>query len=151
VQRENHILPIDENLLAVLKWRLGLIGTGNRWYPVLLRYISDLVGRINGMGGNASQIPASPDGYQPPSPIVPKPAHEHRYTGKVVGIRYDRFGDFEGFTILSKDGREHWFRGREHEVEELVRRAWIDRTLDSVLVEADDWDWPAGIVFERWK
>ena len=67
VQEESTILPDDENLLAVLKWRLGLIGPDNRWYPVLLRYISCLSGRIDGMGGHASKIPASPDGYQLPS------------------------------------------------------------------------------------
>ena len=67
VQEESTILPGDENLLAILKWRLGLIGPGNRWYPVLLRYISYLSGRIDGMGGNASAVPASPEGYQPVS------------------------------------------------------------------------------------
>jgi hypothetical protein len=151
VQQESKILPVDENLLAILKWRLGLIGPGNRWYPVLLRYISYLSGRIDGMGGNASQIPSSPGGYQQPSPVLGKHAGEHCYTGKVIGIRYDRFGDFEGFTILSEKGQEHWFRGREHEVEELVRRAWIERTLISVFVESHDPYWPASIVLRRWK
>ncbi len=155
VQRESEILPADENLLAILKWRLGLVGPNNRWYPVLLRYISCLFGRIDGMGGNASQIPPSADGYQQPFPIpfpVPgKHPGERSYTGKVIGIRYDRFGDFEGFTLLSKDGHEHRFRGREHEVEELVRRAWVERTLITVVVELHDPDWPASIILERWK
>jgi hypothetical protein len=151
VQRESEILPADENLLAILKWRLSLIGPSNRWYPVLLRYISNLSGRINGMGGNASQIPPSSGGYQQPSPVPGKHAGEHCYTGKVIGIRYDRFGDFEGFTLLSKNGREHWFRGREHQVEELVRRAWIERTVISVFVEPHDPDWPASIILDRWK
>lgn len=157
VQRESKILPADENLLAILKWRLGVIGPKNRWYPVLLRYIGYLIGRIDGMGGNASKIPPSPDGYQQPFPIplpLPGPGKhpgEQSYTGKVIGIRYDRFGDFEGFTILSKDGHEHRFRGREHGVEELVRRAWAERTLISVLVEPHDPDWPASIILERWK
>ena len=151
VQKESKILPVDENLLAMLKWRLGLIGPSNRWYPVLLRYISYLSGRINGMGGNASQIPPSPGGYQQPSPVLGKHAREHCYTGKVIGIRYDRFGDFEGFTILSEEGRERWFRGHEHEVEELINRAWIERTLISVFVESHDCDWPASIVLRRQK
>jgi hypothetical protein len=151
VQQESKILPADENLLAILKWRLGLIDPSNRWYPVLLRYISYLFGRIDGMGGNASQIPASPNGYLQPSPVHVKHFGEHCYTGKVIGIRYDRFGDFEGFTILSEEGREHWFRGREHQVEELVRRAWIERTVISVFVESHDPDWPASIVLRRWK
>ena len=151
VQPESTILPGDENLLAVLKWRLGLIGPGNRWYPVLLRWIGYLSGRINGMGGNASQIPASPGGYQVLSPVPVKHVREHCYTGKVIGIRYDRFGDFEGFTILSEEGHEHWFRGREHEVEELVHRAWIERTLISVFVDSHEPHWPASIVLRRWK
>ena len=151
VQREITILPADENLLAILKWRLTLIGAGNRWYPVLLRYISYLSARIVGMGGDPSKIPSSPAGYQLPSPIAGQGHGEHRYTGKVIGIRYDRFGDFEGFTLLSKDGREHSFQGREHQVEELVRRAWVERTLISVFVESHDPDWPASIVLERWK
>ena len=151
VQEESTILPVDENLLAILKWRLGLISPGNRWYPVLLRYISYLTGRINGMGGNASQIPPSPDGYQSPSPGPVKHAGERCCTGKVIGVRYDRFGDFEGFTILSEEGHEHWFRGREPKIEELVNRAWIERTLISVFVEPHESDWPASIVLRRWK
>jgi hypothetical protein len=146
VQRESTILPADENLLAILTWRLTLIGAGNRWYPVLLRYISYLSARIVGMGGDPSKIPSSPNGYQLPSG---KGHGEHSHTGKVIRVRYDRFGDFEGFTLLSKDGREHSFRGRERQVEELVRRAWIERTLISVFFEPHDSDWPASIVLER--
>jgi len=149
VQPEGKILSTDENLLAILKWRLDLIGASNRWYPVLIRYISYLSGRIDGMGGNAAKIPASPNGYEQPNPILPKPAGEQCYTGKVMGIRYDRFGDFEGFTILTETGHERWFRGREHEVEELVHHAWIERTLISVFVESHDADWPASIVLRR--
>ena len=151
VQHESKILPADENLLAILKWRLGLLGLSNRWYPVLLRYIKYLTGRVNAMGGNASQITPSPNGYQQPLPGPGKHVSEHKYTGKVVGIRYDAFGDFEGFTILSKDAREHWFRTREHEVEEIIHRAWIERTLISVLVELHDPHWPAAITLEKWK
>jgi hypothetical protein len=150
VQEESTILPGDENLLAILKWRLGLVGPTNRWYPVLLRYISYLSGRIDGMGGNASQIPASPAGYQPVSTGLVHAPREHCYTGKVIGIRYDRFGDFEGFIILSENGHEHWFRGREHEMEEVLRRAWVDRTRISVFVESHDHDWPASIVLRQY-
>jgi hypothetical protein len=148
VQRETAILPADENLLAILKWRLTLVGAGNRWYPVLLRYISYLSARIAGMGGDPAKIPPSAGGYQPPSPIAGQGHGQHRHTGKVTGVRYDRFGDFAGFTLMAEDGREHSFRGRERKVEELVRRAWADRTLISVYVESHDPDWPASIVLE---
>jgi hypothetical protein len=154
VQHESLILPGDENLLAILKWRLGLIGPGNRWYLVLLRWISYLSGRVDGMGGHSSQIPGSPDGYQQPSPVVHKHPREHREhcrTGKVIAVHYDRFGDFEGFTLLSEDGYEHLFRGREPKVEELVSRVWIDRTVISVCVEPHEPEWPASIVLRRWK
>jgi hypothetical protein len=64
------------------------------------------------MGGDPSKIPSSPNGYQlpsGPSPIPGKGHGEHSHTGKVIRLRYDRFGDFEGFTLLSKDGQEHSF------------------------------------------
>ena len=76
---------------------------------------------------------------------------EHCCTGKVIGIRYDRFGDFEGFKILSEEGYEHFFRGREPQVEELVRRAWMDRSVISICVEAHDPGWPASIILRRWR
>lgn len=156
VEEAKKTLPIDENLLAILKWRLGLIGKSNRWYPVLLRYIHLLTGRIDGGGGDASKIPASPNGYQ-----LPTAGHghghghgehhhgEHCCTGKVIGIAYDRFGDFEGFEVLTEEGCEHFFRGREPQVEELVRRAWIDRSVISICVEAHCPHWPASIVLRR--
>jgi len=149
VQEESTILPADENLLAILKWRLGLIGTANRWYPVLQRYIGYLTGRIDNMGGNASQIPASPTGYQPALPAPGKPAHEHCFTGKVIAIRYDRFGDFEGFELLTEHGQEHRFRGHEYAVEEIVKEAWIERTLITVCVDPHHPEWPVSIVLRR--
>lgn len=150
VQRESRILPVDENLLAILKWRLGVIGPTNRWYKILLLWIQYLSARISGMGGNPAHVPPSPNGYQLPSHshIPGKPHHQHCYTGKVKGIRYDRFGDFGGFTLLTKEGREHSFHGHEHRVEELVRRAWLDRTLISVFVELHDPGWPVSIILE---
>jgi hypothetical protein len=114
-----------------------------------LRYISDLSGRINGMGGNASQIPGSPDGYQHHLPVPVNHSAEHCHTGKVIGIRYDRFGDFEGFGLLSENGHEHWFRGREQQVEEIVKRAWVERSVISVFVESHDSAWPVSIVLRR--
>jgi len=152
VRKESTILPNDENLLAILTWRLGQIGTGNRWYPVLVRYISYLSGRIVGMGGNPIMIPSSPNGYQPLLPIpTPGTGHgkDHSHTGKVIRVRYDRFGDFEGFTLLAKSGKEHLFRGRERQMEELIRRAWVERTLLSVSVKPHDSDWPESIVLEQ--
>jgi hypothetical protein len=72
-----------------------------------------------------------------------------KYTGKVTGVIYDRFGDFEGFILLTKRGREHTFRGREREVEDLVTQAWIGRIVVTVFVDKHERDWPRSIVLRR--
>jgi hypothetical protein len=145
VQEESKILPADENLLAILKWRLGLIGPSNRWYPVLLRYISYLSGRIDNMGGQASGIPPSPGGYQPPLPVPGKHAEEHCQTGKVGGLIFDHFGDFEGFVLDTGDG-EHKFFSREKEIEELAERAWRERLRITVCAECHESHVPRSII-----
>lgn len=140
VQRENKILPVDENLLAVLKWRLGLIGTGNRWYPVLLRWISVLASRITAMGQDPGDIPASPKGYQPPSigkgqhQGQPGTPHELCYTGKVTKLFYNCFGDLEGFELTCCGCEQHSFRSCEPDIEGLIYRAWMKRFLVTVRV-----------------
>jgi hypothetical protein len=144
VQKESQILPVDENLLAVLKWRLGLIGTGNRWYPVLLRWISVLSSRITAMGQDPGTIPASPKGYQPPSkgkgqhPGQPGARHERCYTGKVSQLFYDCFGDFEGFELKCCGCEQHSFRGCEPDIEELIYLAWTERFVITVCVCKQD-------------
>jgi hypothetical protein len=135
VQKEAKILPVDENLLAVLKWRLGIIQPGNRWYPVLLRWISYLNGRIIGMGGNPGKIPASPNGYQPPSSHgKPDGSHERCYTGKVVKLLYNCFGEFEGFDLKTCGCELHCFRVCEPDMEQLLYRAWEKRFTITICV-----------------
>ena len=48
--RANLLLPGEENLLAVFKWKLEQIPTSNRWYPVLDRYVEQIVGKVDGLG-----------------------------------------------------------------------------------------------------
>jgi kumamolisin len=72
---------------------------------------------------------------------------EHRgVTGKVAGLVFDRFGDFEGFLLEELQGRERRFDSRELEVERLVRRAWADRTTTTVLVEHHQPHRPVSII-----
>jgi hypothetical protein len=56
------MLRPDEDALAVMKWRLQKIASGNRWQPVLRRHVSYLAGRIEGLGVDPNAIPPSPDG-----------------------------------------------------------------------------------------
>jgi hypothetical protein len=151
VQRDAAILPSEENLLAILKWRLQLLRRSDRWYPVLKRYLSCVISRVRGLGGNPDNIQPSQYGTANQPGLLPlHPHHEHRleFTGKVSGLRYDRFGDFEGFYLVTLSGEERSFRGHEREIEDLVRKAWVERTLISVFVHHDP-HWPESIILRR--
>jgi len=61
---------------------------------------------------------------------------EHSFVGKVDSLAYDRFGDFEGFSLETLDGAIHRFESREPNVEELIRRAGKERTRIAIKVDA---------------
>jgi hypothetical protein len=138
VQRDAEILPVDENLLSILKWRLGIVPAGYRWRPILTRYIEVISARINGMGGNASQIPPSQSGYHGPKRCECGAVDGIAYRGKISGVIYDHFGDFEGFWLETAECRVRRVYSRERKVEELVREAWHDRSGVVVTVKRDD-------------
>lgn len=152
VERDELILPREENLLAILKWRLQRLPVTDRWYPVLQRWINVVTSRVRGFGGNPAKIAPSPLGTAnqgitiPIKLPLPQGELEHGETGKITGLRYDRFGDFVGFDLVTLGGEERHFHAREAEVEELVRRAWIERTLLTVLRSHHDPAWPREII-----
>jgi hypothetical protein len=155
------MLPLEENTLAIMKWRLGQMEANNRWVPVLKRYIGYISARIDGLGGNSSSIQPSPWGVSLPpatTPISRPPAtssdqgghgHAGEHTGKVNGVIYDRFGDFEGFLLLTETGHEVRFHSREAEIEALVRFAWQARVVITVLTAAHSPHRPQSIVLCR--
>lgn len=71
--------------------------------------------------------------------------YEHRFVGKVESLTYDRFGDFESFTLETNDGALRRFDSREPHVEELVRHALEERTRISVKVDAHHSQRPSSI------
>jgi hypothetical protein len=149
VTTETVMLPIEENIFSIIKWRLSQMAPSNRWIPVLQRYLGLIEGRIRGLGGNPATIAPSPWGaYGPPQEIGKHP-RLHEATGKVNGIVYNRFGDFEGFSLLTEDGHERVFRSRESEMEALVRFAWQDRVVIAVLSEGDAAHCPVSIILRR--
>ena len=91
------MLPAEETTLAILKARLEAMPKTDRWYPVLVRYISQVAGRVDGLGGNADGIPPSLGGYRP----VRRPCEEHleEFTGKVCEVVFNCFGEFVGFVM----------------------------------------------------
>jgi hypothetical protein len=84
------ILPPEEDIFAIMKWRLPQLSQSNRWYPVFVRYISYISVRVSELGGNSSCIAPPPWGTRP-GPIAKKKRED---TGRVAGIIYDSCGDF---------------------------------------------------------
>jgi hypothetical protein len=151
VTQDAPLLKLEENLLSVLKWRFDNMPSIYRWHPVLQQYISYVSSRVKGLGGNPSIIPPSQTGIgRGFGHSNGAPYHTGlEFTGKVVAMVFDRFGDFDGFVLLTLEGREHTFRCHEHELEQIVHRAWEERILITVYTEHRDHHVPRSIVLRR--
>jgi len=142
------LLPLEESILALYKWKIEQIPVTNRWYPVLQKYIGQVSGRVSGLGGNPGSIlPSQAGGVS--GGLIETGAGRHEFTGKVTGIIFDRFGDFEGFLLVTEAGHEKSFLAREHEIEERIREAWRDRMVISVFVDSQDLRRPVLIILRR--
>ena len=127
----DQILPSEETLLAIMKWRLQQMSPSNRWYPVLIRYINYIAARVDGLGGDANSIPPSLNGYLP----VRKPTREaQEFTGKICEVLFDCHGDFDGF-VLDDCCESHLFRSRAKAIGELALRACQDAMTVSVYAD----------------
>jgi hypothetical protein len=108
---------------------------------VLRRYLDYQVGRVNGLGGDASQIPPS-FGGAPAGGVRTGPGHglpgdgRKARTGKVTGLVFDHFGDFDGF-LLDTGERDDRFFSREPSVREVAEVAWREHLRVTVLAETD--------------
>ena len=138
------MLPVEEDTLAILKWRLKTKPAPYRWRPVWERYIELVTERVKGLGGDPEGIPPSLGGFSGKGRHG-RPDHRPRrgekhdrdsVTGKIAGVCYDRFGNFEGFDVRTEDGAERRYRANEEEIERLVLEAWRERWV--VTVEAED-------------
>jgi hypothetical protein len=138
VEPRAELLGSEERLLSVLLWIAESIPAQNRWYPVFVRYLDQIAGRVSALGGDPTQILPSPSG-DCGKPCKPKPEAERRlhFTGKVAGLMFDRFGDFEGFLLDTEEG-ERVYHSREKEMERLAERAWRERLRITVVVERDE-------------
>ena len=56
--------PAEETTLAILKARLEGWPKASPWYPVLLRYVELIAGRLHGIGGDPERYPAFPGRLQ---------------------------------------------------------------------------------------
>jgi hypothetical protein len=117
---------------------LATVPVENRWYPVLDRYVSQLTRRIGALGGPTDGGP-HPRPHPPPEGDGHDGKREHRieYEGKVAGLCFDRFGDFEGFWLDTEDGKRR-FSSREANVERVAHEAWAERIAVLVAVEREE-------------
>jgi hypothetical protein len=126
----------EARLLSVLRWILASVPNHDRWYLPFRRYVVEIGQRFHGFGGDPAIVVADPNGLPGrPRPGAGEPGELERlgFTGKVSGILYDRFGDFEGF-LLDTEAGERRFSSREHTIEDIATRAWKERTLIIVYV-----------------
>ncbi len=71
--------------------------------------------------------------------LKPSGASKSRaYSGKVSGLIFDHFGDFEGFTLEAYNGRHHRFFSREGAIRKLARNAWLERYVVTVITVSAD-------------
>jgi hypothetical protein len=110
--------------LAIMKWRLAHLSPGNRWAPVLERYIKYCSARLDGIGGDSSQVPPSLT-WTPPLPGQVREPHARELCGKVGEVLFDCHGGFKGF-VLDDCCERHLVETRERGVGDLVVRACRD-------------------------
>lgn len=143
------LLEDEVRLFSLLQWILGKVPQPDRWYLPFKRYVQEIGERVGGFGGDPGSVEPDPNGL--PGGVKPgqgRPGGHGRrrdFAGKVSGILYDRFGDFEGFILDTREG-DHRFYSREHTIEDLAVRAWRERTLIVVDVDADDPHRPESIL-----
>jgi hypothetical protein len=128
------LLPQEEKLLSILRWILAGTPRQSRWYPVLTRYIGQVASRVDGMGGNSGLVIATGDGNWSPAR---KPATVE-FAGKIAGLIYDHFGDFDGFLLEARDCATHRICSRERQVEAIARQAWRERSSVTAVVDRAD-------------
>jgi kumamolisin len=75
-------------------------------------------------------------------------AHRVALTGKIGGLVYDRFGDFESFR-LDTDHGEHEFHTREKEMETLAESVWRDRIRITVWAARHEPHRPLSIMLHK--
>lgn len=95
-------------------------------------------------GGGAGDDPKDPflepgaDGWLDGSNGLAPPdkAGAALWSGKISGLLYDHFGDFEGFTLESHAGAHRRFFSRETAIHDLARAAWRERDVVTVVTVA---------------
>ena len=124
VSIKGEMLVPEERTLSVMRWIQEAVPRSNRWYPVLLRYVDQLAGRVAGLGGDPSTVPPTGTGIWPglgghghhgphggpPSHPTQIHAHGSKFCGKIHGVVFNHFGRFEAFILETREGEIRRFR-----------------------------------------
>ncbi|CCI00511.1 MAG: hypothetical protein IM496_10925 [Microcystis sp. M049S2] len=62
VRTKEEMLGPEERILSNLRWVQQSIPENNRWFPVFNRYVEQIANRVDALGGDSSQVEASPTG-----------------------------------------------------------------------------------------
>src|SRR5262249_50617185 len=124
VQPKHELLFREQRHLSVLLWIAQAIPHESRWYPVFQRYVDVIAGRVQAFGGDPTHVKPSPNGNphgepdgKPHDGKDGKDGKERgRHEGKIGGLIFDHFGDFEGFLLETAHGERRYF-SREREIE----------------------------------
>jgi BNR/Asp-box repeat len=161
VRPKQAILAQEERALSTVRWISQSIPGDSRWFPVFQRYVDVLGTRVRDFGGDPTKVLPSPTGdpHGHHDGDHDHGDHDHGdhdhgdhdhddhdhdageervgHTGKVGGLVFDRFGDFEGFVLVTDEHERRYF-SRESEVEALAERAWQGRLRVTVFAERDE-------------
>lgn len=147
-----------ERNLSILRWIFESIPRDSRWRPIFVRYLGALADQVASLGGDPGKVLPSGSGNWRGEPGLqksgaqPKPAGGkhgqglHGIQGKIDGLVYDHFGDFEGFILETEEGDKIHFFSREGALQEVVHRAWAGRLRVSVIPEDEHEHRPRRIV-----
>jgi hypothetical protein len=163
VSTKAEMLAHHLRLLSVLRWRAEWLRPNDRWYASFRRYVELMTEKVRALGGDPYAFPPTPDGSidlpgqrdggagggtsQPGGGLLGSPGDEWppdasgamgvgdpgTWSGKIAGLLFDHFGDFEGFFLEAYDGSHHRFTSRERAIQDLAREAWRERDVVTVI------------------
>lgn len=65
VSTKAEMLLYQMRLLSVMRWRAALLSRNGRWYRTMVYYLGLLTEKVQALGGNPWDVPATPDGNIP--------------------------------------------------------------------------------------
>lgn len=146
VDTKTELLETEERYYAILQFIADSIPSASRWFPVFERYLKQVAGRVKGFGGNPIQILPSGSGTLPGEVKPHEPCRENKFVGKVAGLIYDHFGDFDGFILEEGCDNPKRFRSRECKLRQIIHEAWKDRATVIVLTDCCDGSCPIEVI-----